>query len=88
MPADIAREAGCDVRLLGDALEGEARAVAQAQAQVQMQPLPLATAAHQLYLDTAAAGHGREDDSAVIKLYATLGGIELPPAAGSRAPGI
>jgi 3-hydroxyisobutyrate dehydrogenase len=51
-------------------------------------PLPLATAAHQLYLDTAAAGHGGEDDSAVIKLYATLGGIELPPAAGSRAPGI
>ena len=36
----------------------------------------------------AAAGHGGEDDSAVIKLYATLGGIELPPAAGSRAPGI
>lgn len=41
-------------------------------------PLPLAAAAHQLYLGTAAAGHGAEDDSAVIKLYAALSGIELP----------
>ncbi len=30
--AALAREAGCDVRLLGDALEGEAREVAAAQA--------------------------------------------------------
>ena len=45
-------------------------------------PLPLAAAAHQLYLATAAAGHGAEDDSAVIKFYALLSGIELPaPAA-------
>jgi L-threonate 2-dehydrogenase len=41
-------------------------------------PLPLAAAAHQLYLATAAAGHGAEDDSAVIKFYAELAGIELP----------
>jgi 3-hydroxyisobutyrate dehydrogenase len=41
-------------------------------------PLPLASAAHQLYLATAAAGHGAEDDSAVIKFYAELAGIELP----------
>lgn len=41
-------------------------------------PLPLAAAAHQLYLGTAAAGHGAEDDSAVIKLYAALSGITLP----------
>ena len=41
-------------------------------------PLPLAAAAHQLYLATAAAGHGNEDDSAVIKFYAALAGIELP----------
>ena len=40
-------------------------------------PLPLAAAAHQLYLATAAAGHGAEDDSAVIKFYAELAGIEL-----------
>ena len=45
-------------------------------------PLPLAAAAHQLYLATAAAGHGAEDDSAVIKFYAELAGIELPSPAG------
>ena len=44
-------------------------------------PLPLASAAHQLYLATAAAGHGAEDDSAVIKFYSELAGIELPKAA-------
>ena len=41
-------------------------------------PLPLAAQAHQLYLATAAAGHGDEDDSAVIKHYAALAGLELP----------
>jgi putative dehydrogenase len=41
-------------------------------------PLPLAAQAHQLYLATAAAGHGAEDDSAVIKFYAALAGLELP----------
>jgi 3-hydroxyisobutyrate dehydrogenase len=41
-------------------------------------PLPLAAAAHQLYLATTAAGHGAEDDAAVIKFYAALAGIELP----------
>ncbi len=44
-------------------------------------PLPLAAAAHQLYLAAAAAGHGAEDDSAVIKFYAELAGLELPQAA-------
>ena len=46
-------------------------------------PLPLAAAAHQLYLATAAAGHGAEDDSAVIKFYAALAGIALPKPAGA-----
>lgn len=49
-------------------------------------PLPLAASAHQLYLGAAAQGHGREDDSAVIKLYAALAGLTLPgeaPAAAS-----
>lgn len=41
-------------------------------------PLPLAAAAHQLYLATAAAGHGNEDDAAVVKFYAALAGIDLP----------
>jgi L-threonate 2-dehydrogenase len=46
-------------------------------------PLPLAAAAHQLYLATAAAGHGGEDDAAVVKFYAGLAGIELPKPAPS-----
>jgi putative dehydrogenase len=41
-------------------------------------PLPLAAAAHQLYLATAAAGHGHEDDAAVVKFYAALAGLDLP----------
>ena len=44
-------------------------------------PLPLAATAHQLYLATAAAGHGAEDDAAVIKFYAALAGLELPKPA-------
>lgn len=43
-------------------------------------PLPLAAAAHQLYLSTAAMGLGAEDDSAVVKYYATLAGLALPAA--------
>ncbi len=45
-------------------------------------PLPLAAAAHQLYLATAAAGHGNEDDAAVVKFYAELAGLELPQKQG------
>ena len=41
-------------------------------------PLPLTSAAHQMYLATSAAGLGGEDDSAVIKMFARLTGIELP----------
>jgi putative dehydrogenase len=48
-------------------------------------PLPLAAAAHQLYLGTAGAGHGLEDDSAVIKLYAAQTGITLPSAVAPDA---
>jgi 3-hydroxyisobutyrate dehydrogenase len=49
-------------------------------------PLPLAAAAHQLYLATTAAGHGGEDDSAVIKFYAALAGLALPKAAAVAEP--
>ncbi len=38
-------------------------------------PLPLSAAAHQMYRSAPAAGHGGEDDSAVIKVCP---GIELP----------
>jgi 3-hydroxyisobutyrate dehydrogenase len=38
-------------------------------------PLPLSAAAHQMYMSASAAGHGGEDDSAVIKIFP---GIKLP----------
>ena len=38
-------------------------------------PLPLSATAHQMYLQSSAAGHGLEDDSAVIKMFP---GIKLP----------
>jgi len=38
-------------------------------------PLPLSAAAHQMYMSASAAGHGGEDDSAVIKVFP---GIKLP----------
>ena len=41
-------------------------------------PLPLTSAAHQMYLATSAAGLGGEDDSAVIKMFQRLTGIDLP----------
>jgi len=41
-------------------------------------PLPLAAAAHQMFLQASAAGHGREDDAAVIKIFP---GIALPAKA-------
>jgi L-threonate 2-dehydrogenase len=41
-------------------------------------PLPLSAAAHQLYVAASAKGLGREDDSAVIKVYADQTGIKLP----------
>jgi putative dehydrogenase len=38
-------------------------------------PLPLASTAHQMFMQASSAGHGREDDAAVIKVFP---GIELP----------
>ena len=38
-------------------------------------PLPLASTAHQMFMQASTAGHAREDDSAVIKIFP---GIELP----------
>ncbi|AGW89918.1 3-hydroxyisobutyrate dehydrogenase [Ralstonia pickettii DTP0602] len=42
-------------------------------------PLPLSAAAHQMFMMASTAGHGGEDDSAVIKIFP---GIELPGKAG------
>lgn len=38
-------------------------------------PAPLAASAHQQFINASAAGHGREDDSAVIKIFP---GVRLP----------
>ncbi|HWA38195.1 MAG TPA: L-threonate dehydrogenase [Burkholderiales bacterium] len=38
-------------------------------------PLPLASTAHQMFMQSSSAGHAREDDSAVIKIFP---GIRLP----------
>ncbi len=41
-------------------------------------PLPITATAHQMYLMAGAAGHGMEDDSAVVKVFQHLSGISLP----------
>lgn len=38
-------------------------------------PLPLAATAHQMFIQASAAGHGSEDDSAVVKIFP---GIKFP----------
>ncbi len=40
-------------------------------------PLPLSATAHQMFMQASSAGFGREDDSAVIKIFP---GIDLPKA--------
>ena len=44
-------------------------------------PLPLSATAHQMFMQAYTAGYGREDDSAVIKIFP---GIELPKS--NKAP--
>jgi 3-hydroxyisobutyrate dehydrogenase len=44
-------------------------------------PLPVAATAHQLFLAASAKGLGREDDAAVVKVYADTAGIALPKKA-------
>lgn len=44
-------------------------------------PTPVAASALQQFTAAKGAGFGREDDSAVIKVYQRLSGIELPEAA-------
>ncbi len=45
-------------------------------------PLPLSATAHQMFMQASAAGHGGEDDSAVIKSFP---GITLPSARPATA---
>ena len=44
-------------------------------------PVPVAGAALQMFLMTAAAGMGRDDDASVARLFAQVAGLELPKAA-------
>jgi 3-hydroxyisobutyrate dehydrogenase len=41
-------------------------------------PAPIAAQALQMFLMTAAAGMGRDDDSSVARLYAQIAGLDLP----------
>jgi 3-hydroxyisobutyrate dehydrogenase len=43
-------------------------------------PTPVAGAALQMFLMTAAAGMGKDDDASVARLYAQVTGVALPPA--------
>ena len=45
-------------------------------------PLPLSATAHQMFMQASAAGHGGEDDSAVVKVFP---GITLPTAKVAKA---
>ncbi len=45
-------------------------------------PLPLSATAHQMFMQASSAGYGREDDSAVIKIFP---GITLPGAGSPEA---
>ena len=41
-------------------------------------PTPIAAAALQMFLMTAAAGMGKDDDASVARLYAQVAGLTLP----------
>lgn len=43
---------------------------------------PIASSALQMFLMTASAGMGRDDDSSVARLYARIAGVEVPGDAG------
>lgn len=46
-------------------------------------PLPVAAAAHQMFLMGAAAGLGRQDDAAVVKVYEQLANIQVSRPTGN-----
>jgi len=48
-------------------------------ARARKHPLPLAATAHQMFMQASSAGHAKEDDSAVIKIFPA---ITLPPGKG------
>lgn len=46
-------------------------------------PLPLSSTAHQMFMQASTAGHAKEDDSAVIKIFP---GIDLPAGPAAHNP--
>jgi 3-hydroxyisobutyrate dehydrogenase len=48
-------------------------------------PVPVAAAALQMFLAASGSGLGRQDDSAVARVYAQLAGMKLPEASASNA---
>jgi 3-hydroxyisobutyrate dehydrogenase len=48
-------------------------------------PLPMTASAQQQFLAAASLGHGRADDSAVVKIYEQLGGVDVAAAARGAA---
>jgi 3-hydroxyisobutyrate dehydrogenase len=49
-------------------------------------PVPIAAAALQMFLMTAAAGMGRDDDASVARIYGLFAGLELPGETLQIAP--
>ena len=48
-------------------------------------PVPVAAAALQMFLAASGSGLGRQDDSAVARIYAQLAGVKLPEATAAKA---
>ena len=57
--------------------------IVQAIAQAERFPVPIAAAAMQMYLAAAGSGMGRDDDSALARIYAQLSGAKLPEASAA-----
>ncbi len=49
-------------------------------------PTPIAGQAFQMFLMTAAAGMGRDDDASVARLYAEIAGLSLPTKGRAQGP--
>jgi len=73
-----------DIRPVAGALGGEVLGIDLDAGRSMTFPLPLSAAAHQQFLGAAAAGLGKEDDSAVIKVFQKLAGIDLPEAKDAK----
>jgi 3-hydroxyisobutyrate dehydrogenase len=48
-------------------------------------PLPLSAAAHQLFLMGSAAGHGRDDDASVVRVFEQIAGVSVAAEPAKKA---